>query len=313
MSRSTKTQAVAEHFCALLCTTFGVDRQQDWPVAPLTLLADGGDPGASFWLRADPVHVQPTQNDLLLADSGSVSQQEAAELIHSLNVYFAQEGLGWRAPHPRRWYLTGAASPDIATTPASHAFGRSVDALLPRGPDALQWHRRFNEAQMLLHEHPVNQRRESRGEPAINSVWFWGGGMLPAPAYSHGGAVWADDPLLRGLALSSGLEPKPLPSNAGAWLTQASAGDNLILLDALAPPVHSGDASEWAVQVDVLERNWFRPLLEFLARRAIARLTITTQHSDLALYYEVLPSDLWKFWRRDAGVPRRAPVDAVHA
>ena len=41
MSRSAKTRAPAEHFCALLCTTFEVQRQQDWPVAPLALLGDG--------------------------------------------------------------------------------------------------------------------------------------------------------------------------------------------------------------------------------------------------------------------------------
>ena len=249
----------------------------------------------------------------MLADSGCVLQQEAAELVQTLNVHFAHEGLRWSAPHPRRWYLTGPASPDIATTPWPSAVGRSVDALLPRGPDALQWHRRFNEVQMLLHEHPVNQRRESRGEPAINSVWFWGGGCLPAPVRSHGWSVWADNALVRGLALVCGMEPKPVPGNAGLWLKQASAGDHLIVLDALAEPAHRGDAPGWAALVDALERNWFAPMRDFLARRSLARVTITTQHMNLALHYEVLPSDLWKFWRRDTGVPRITPEGRVHA
>ena len=192
-------------------------------------------------------------------------------------------------------------------------MGRRVDPLLPHGPDARRWHGRFNETQMLLHEHPVNQRRESRGEPAINSVWFWGGGRLPAPAISRRGKIWADDPLLRGLALWSGLAPKPLPANASAWSAQAGEKDHLVLLDALAEPTQRSDAHAWASHADALEQNWFAPLREQLAHRKLAKLTIATQRADLAFNFEVLPADLWKFWRRDAGVPHINPSGAMHA
>jgi len=313
LSRSVKARAPSEHFCAQLCAAFGVQRQQDWPLAALTLMGDGGKPAADLWMRADPVHVRATQHDLLLADSGSVSLQEAAELLETLNAHFAHEGLRWHAPHPQRWYVTGSASMDVATTPRSVAMGRRVDPLLPRGPDARRWHGRFNETQMLLHEHPVNQQRESRGEVAINSVWFWGGGRLPAPAISHRWEIWADDPLLRGLALWSGLEPKPLPGNGSIWLAQARETEPFILLDALADATQRSDAHDWATQADVLEQNWFAPLREQLAHRKLARLTIATQHADLTFTFEVVPADLWKFWRRDAGVPYINPPGAMHA
>ena len=50
----------------------------------------------------------------------------------------------------------------------------------------------MNEAQMILHTHPVNAEREARGMPAVNSVWLWGGGTLPAitpPSYTTAGAA----------------------------------------------------------------------------------------------------------------------------
>jgi hypothetical protein len=31
---------------------------------------------------------------------------------------------------------------------------------------------------MLLFAHPVNQARESKNLPAINSIWCYGGGLL---------------------------------------------------------------------------------------------------------------------------------------
>jgi hypothetical protein len=219
----------------------------------------------------------------------------------------------WRAPHPRRWYIEVSAPAAIPPTSASQAVGRSIDALLPQGPDALRWHRRFNEAQMLLHEHPVNQQREARGEATVNSVWFWGGGRLPAAAGGRGRMVWTDDPLLRGLALWSGVELKSVPQDAGAWLEQAGTGDHLVLLDALAQPALSGDGPGWETQSALLERTWFAPLSEFLARRSVAKVTLTTQHAGLALNYTVLPGDLWKFWRRDAGLPRPSPPQAARA
>jgi len=38
---------------AWLCQAFEVERQHDWPVAPLTLVLDGGDAADAYWLRAD--------------------------------------------------------------------------------------------------------------------------------------------------------------------------------------------------------------------------------------------------------------------
>src|SRR5438046_7084861 len=65
---------------AWLFGRFGVPRQRDWPVAPYTLLADGGVPGPHYWMRADPVRFGrfgvPRQRDwpvapyTLLADGG---------------------------------------------------------------------------------------------------------------------------------------------------------------------------------------------------------------------------------------------------
>ena len=40
---------------AALAARYGVTRQADWPLAPLRLAALGVDPGAAFWLAADPV------------------------------------------------------------------------------------------------------------------------------------------------------------------------------------------------------------------------------------------------------------------
>ena len=166
---------------AWLFGRFGVEKQRDWPVAPYTLLADGGAPERHFWMRADPVHLRVGRDSLVLADGAAfqVSRAESEALVETLNRHFGQTMLFY-AMRPARWYVRLEKAPDMQTTPAAAARGLAIDETLPSGPDAMRFHALMNEAQMLLHEHPVNAEREARAEPALNSVWFWGGGVMPA-------------------------------------------------------------------------------------------------------------------------------------
>ena len=168
--------------------------QRDWPVAPYSLLADGGEPERHFWLRADPVHLRLVRDQLVLADSTvfEISRGEAEALVETLNRHFAGELLFYPM-HPERWYARPAHWPanlqahllpgiagriDFETTPLAAARGSGITAHLPTGPAAARFQVLMNEAQMLLHEHPVNLEREARGALPVNSVWFWGGGTI---------------------------------------------------------------------------------------------------------------------------------------
>ena len=154
----------------------------DAPIAPISACFDGLGPGC--WLRADPVHLNLQRDQLLLAGV-RVASAEAAALCASLNMHFAGQGIEFLAPHPQRWYLRLSELPRMRTTPLSQALGGDVRGMLPSGEEAAHWHRLSNEIQMLLHAHPVNEARVARGEPVINSLWFWGGGcdtLLAKPA-----------------------------------------------------------------------------------------------------------------------------------
>src|SRR5258706_4176246 len=119
---------------------------------------------------------------------------------------------------PARWYVRLEKAPDMQTTPAAAARGLAIDETLPSGSDAMRFHALMNEAQMLLHEHPVNAEREARAEPALNSVWFWGGGVMAAAKERPFSTVVGDDPLARGLALAAGNPGQAVPGGARAPL-----------------------------------------------------------------------------------------------
>lgn len=296
LARARVTRQVADDYTAMLCGAFGVARQRDWPVAPLTLLADGLQPQALYWLRADPVHLRADRADLVLVDSDRVgiAHGDARKLVAALDEYFATEGLRFCAPASQRWYVSVAGSAEIETVPLAAATGKSIRALLPRGAQGRVWHRRFNEAQMLMHAHPVNVEREARGEPAINSVWFWGGGVLPARASPPTGCAWGDDPLARGLARWAGLDVLPLPDDAIPVL--ARPGPHWVML---GPPA----GVDAAAALQELERAWFAPLLAALSQRTLRAVRLHTLHAGQALRFELAPADLWKLWRRGFRAP----------
>jgi hypothetical protein len=301
-------RASSDRFSAIstegwMCEAFDVARQHDWPIAPLTFAIDGGNAGDDYWLRADPVHLNVTRDRLVLADSAlfELRAEEAQSLVATLNAYFAESGLLFQAPHPKRWYAKLARPPAVATRGISEVAGQDVRRHLPAGAEALAWHRLFNEIQMLLHEHPTNESREARGEPPVNSVWFWGGGTRPAVSARHFQYVWSDNITAVALATAAGAHAKPLPADAETWLKSAvpsPAASHLITFDALATAVAYRDSEAWRTATASLESRWLAPLLRALRANRLTRITLVALGESHAYRFVLGRSDLLKLWRR---------------
>src|SRR5438046_9965026 len=78
IARGRRTRKALVSREAWLFGRFGVPRQRDWPVAPYTLLADGGAPGPHYWMRADRVHVPVGRDSLGPADTPAFEVSQAA-------------------------------------------------------------------------------------------------------------------------------------------------------------------------------------------------------------------------------------------
>ena len=293
-----------------LCAAFGVTRQQDWPVAPVTLQIDGKEKVKEehdYWMRADPVHLRLEHDRIVLADSRifRISGKEADELAGYLNRHFAENGreeIVFLPLRPDRWYLRVTKHLPASTHPVSQAINRNVTELLPFGTNSAFWRGLFNEIQMLLHEHPVNQDREARGEFAINSIWFWGGGILPqTPAcpYTH---VWSNDILAASLASMCGIRHATLPVDMSEWQHSIEAGRHLVILDVLQGKALYEDAYGWREGLKRLEQDWFAPLRESLRQKRLNRVIFTALGERTARNFAVRHSDLRKFWRRSKPV-----------
>ncbi len=286
---------------AWLCRAFGVARQHDWPVAALTLAADGIDPQHYYWLRADPVELRVDRSRLVMAGGVSdLDANESRDLVAALNKHFARDGITLLAPFPQRWYLRVERAPGIATTPLARAANHAIDRHLPQGDATLDWHRVINEAQMVLHEHAVNAAREARGAATVNSVWLWGGGTAPAVSHPLYHSVWGGDVLTRSLAAAAGIAQHHLPDSGTAWLAAAAAaGDNhLLVFDQMSDALRAGNIATWREQLAMLERDWMAPLLPALRARNISVITLVAINSENLLEATLTPAQWWRLWRR---------------
>ena len=309
LARSVHTEAESEAGSqgmeAWLCRAFSTEKQLDWPVAPITLAADGAGAGHvnlsarnDYWLRADPVHLRIERGQLILADSRvfRISPEEAKEFTDLLNRHFAGNNLAFLPLRPDRWYLRLAKTPALKTHPLSQVTGKNINDLLPSGADSMAWHGVFNEIQMLLHEHPLNQAREARGELAINSVWFWGGGIMPTVERNVYTKVWSNDVFARALASNADSAELP-PTWRESAATDNPADNHLVVLDSLSGKAQYGDAYGWRESLKELEQNWFAPLLAGLKQGRLDQLAITAIGEHGTRNFTVSRGDLWKFWR----------------
>lgn len=276
---------------------YALSEAHDHPDAWLSYQTDTGRVAPGALLRADPVHLRADQSRLVLFDAEHlhIEPDEAQALADAFNRHYVADGLRLEFPVPTRGYLHLTLQPDLRTTSLAQAMGRDVDASLPAGHDARDWHRFLNEVQMLFHDHPVNRARETRGRPLINSLWLWGGGRPLTAVANDWQQIWCADTAMKGLARLNGIRCPSPPEDAGTWLHEVVGDRHLLCLDNLRQAVAYGDVETWVTQVERLEHDWFEPLLQTLRRGRLRELVLYPEDGHV---YHVSRWDLWKVWRR---------------
>lgn len=248
-----------------------------WPVAALTRALDAGDAASGAWLRADPVHVAPDMHGARLlahGDAMGMTEEDARQLLPALRPVFGDAGFPLDTPHPARWYLclpVGAKLPEFAEI--EDVLGDDLLAHLPEGETGRRWRALMTETQVLLHQHPWNQQRVAQGKPAVNSLWFWGGGQLPDFVRTKFRHVRSHDVLVQALARVAGLQTEG-----------GSQGEGDVLMDLR----HLRDPER-------LAREAVLPLLDALRTKELESLHVDFEDG---VCFFVKRGQQWRFWRR---------------
>lgn len=294
IARGDATALRAHSFDQSLIAMFGYDERVVTPNAALLAHGEGLDAADHYWLRADPVCLAPTISRLTLSvlPVDALGSAESQALGAALREHLAAHGCVLFIPHPQRWYLRLASTPDLKTLSPADCAGTLQESDLPAGRDSPQWKRMITEVQMLLHSHPVNAAREAQGDAPANAIWPWGGGRLPLssdrPCYD---SVWSDDLLVRGLARATGITPHVLPPDAETVLAHERAGDNALVVLARNAFNEPQDAAK-------IDRAWAAPLGSALEAGQLGELSITAWAGRGPIARRIARSHLRRWWRR---------------
>lgn len=240
-------------------------------------------PEQRAWFHAEPIHLEAGLNDVALVrlcGAHALTNEERIALVPVLNAHIESMGLGLFTIDSGEW-LIGVHHPlDVRSVNPDFAGTHAWNVALPDGKDAGMVRRLMTELQMLLHEHPVNEARVSRGLPTANAIWLWGCGDV---GRSQGGArvacVGTHD-YLRGVCRAKGWDAPNSQSELERTLADRTARNIVAVTesgayfhsDQLQPIVAALESGridqlefvldEWQLSIDrwSLKKFWRRPL-----------------------------------------------------
>jgi hypothetical protein len=260
---------------------------EKYPSAAVMRTGSTNERAAGFWLRMQPMHFIAGLDRIttvVLRGAGRMTEAERSSLDAVFAEHLQPAGLELHAAD-HEWLLRSASSLKLQTVTPEFAAANPLSDILPRGADAGPIRRLMTEMQMLLHEHPVNARREARGAPAINAVWVHGEGILSDVSSVSLPAGYGEDAFLRGIYRLHDQPVGAKPADAKSLLAQLR-GPTVAVID--------------APDLDALETQWLAPLARALLSGAISKLTLMFD----AWQVSVERSDMFKLWRRE-----RRPVE----
>jgi hypothetical protein len=208
-----------------------------FPAGPCARRAANDGDAAGHWAVAQPVHLAAAIDHLRLVPLHelAITEEEATALHATIRGHLAGTGFDFECDAPERWALRCRDAIESSTFEPMQVVGQNVRDFMPAGRDGPAIRSLMNEIQMLLHEHPVNERRARERRPTINSLWLWGFGAAPPVARQVLPPLASDDPWLDGLWSLHGQRAVAV-GNARAMLAGPEPGS---LVAVSLPPTRS--------------------------------------------------------------------------
>lgn len=192
--------------------------------SPLEAISMGVELGANdVAFRMNLVTLTPHGGKVFMEDfsAGHIGSEESHQLVATLQQYLGDQNFEFYPGVGYRHLLVWRNGRDgMTATPPHDISGKTILDYLPAGDGAAELINLMNSSQMVLHNHPVNKKRQERDELPATSIWLWGHGKSPVlqsykEKFGLNGAVISAVDLLKGIGLSAGLEVINVPGATG--------------------------------------------------------------------------------------------------
>jgi len=165
-------------------------------------------------LCCDFVTLQPSHNDMVMKDytAGHLSCEESRNYLKALQDQISDclvtfyPGLGFHN------IMVIQSEPFTkCLTPPNELIGEGIRKFMPDGDEFNDLIYIINQAQIILHNHPVNQKRKRENLDSANSIWLWGNGKkgtLPPfeKKFGKSASLISASLLFQGMAKAAGMD-----------------------------------------------------------------------------------------------------------
>lgn len=258
--------------------------------SPLEALSMGVDvKEGEIALRANIVTLSDDepfeQKHLINYDAGDILEEDADEIIRTLNEHLAcKDARFYKGTAYRHCLVVKNALPLDTLTPPHNIVGEKICEHLAIGPLANLLNDLTKKSYEILSKHPINSKRAHEGKRPANAVWFWGEGTAPKlerfeDKYHKRGAMISAVDLLKGIAVASDMDVIEIEGATGTLDTdyhaKASGALNalengcdfcMIHIEATDECGHQKDAQGKVQAIQNIDKEIVGPILSHFAQ-----------------------------------------------
>ncbi|MEO7205887.1 MAG: hypothetical protein ABI356_15810 [Steroidobacteraceae bacterium] len=235
-----------------------------------TATVDTAAVSGSWVCAATPVHYTAEMTSVRLASDGMLSLTTAAAetLASDFNRIWKGSGIRMFASRSAQLFCIFDSPLEVVTRDPEDVLDRHIEEFLPAGEDAARLRQLISETEMWLFEHEANRARAELDLPAINGLWFWGGGARIAALPAVEGWAAGNDLFFNAFSVS-----RDEKFQSGVIAASCVPGSD-----------------QW----QAVESRWLRPAIDQLRTRRLSRLQISAADR----CFTVTAAGLRRFWRR---------------
>ncbi|MBI4388880.1 MAG: phosphoglycerate mutase [Nitrospinae bacterium] len=272
-------------------------------------------------LCCDFVVLQSSHNDMVMKDytAGGISPADANLFLDALRKQIVNVAVDF---YPGNGYhnlmvvknrlvarpggrksgspaLDGPEAP-ARLTPPNELIGEGIRRYLPADDAHKELAYIVNQAQIILHHHPLNKERRRKNQDPVNSIWLWGNGSPPDLPSFEGrnrktASAVAASSLFKGMAVCAGMTVVPAQGAAGSMAADSldkvrAAVDELQTRDAVYLQVSAceevslhGNLDDKILAVEDFDREIVGPLLGALEGRNDVKILLVVSHVSSAV------------------------------
>lgn len=255
-------------------------------LAALRMWGQTSDRPTHWIAAADPVHLEAHLDHLRLhaLRRRGVEGSQLRTIVDYLQARLAPESPFGFARLGSYSYVSSTTPIPTASLPAYVVDGEKPNDFIPGGEGAARYRNLQSEIEMALHDHDVNRFRETQGQPPVNSLWIWGGGVAPQQETRPQPPLFSDDALLTGYWYSATAVAEPWRS-IDDCIEQSVAG-------------FVAETPEFEDGVELLEES-LTALRKALRCKRLSRLILLFRDG---LRADLQRSHAVRIWRRDSAL-----------